>query len=132
MPLTQNDFAAIGLSLQLASLTTLLLLLLGTPLAWWLAHSRRRWSKRLVSALPPDTQGLQITMDVRVYRERPLNREPQRTAALQALRGAPLAPRTSALRGAKTSAQALWDFLQTSAASGAPPPLPQPAAPASA
>ena len=51
MPLTQNDFAAIGLSLQLASLTTLLLLLLGTPLAWWLAHSRRRWSKRLVSAL---------------------------------------------------------------------------------
>ena len=89
-------------------------------------------AKRLVSALPPDTQGLQITMDVRVYRERPLNREPQRTAALQALRGAPLAPRTSALRGAKTSAQALWDFLQTSAASGAPPPLPQPAAPASA
>jgi DNA-binding transcriptional LysR family regulator len=84
-------------------------------------------AKRLVSALPPDTVGLQTTMDVRVYRERPLNREPQRTAALQALRGAPLAPRAAALRAAKSNAQALWDFLQgqdPSTSAEAPPLVP--------
>lgn len=32
--------AAIWLTLKLAGLTTLLLLLLGTPLAWWLARTR--------------------------------------------------------------------------------------------
>ncbi|MDX5372332.1 MAG: molybdate ABC transporter permease subunit [Pseudomonadaceae bacterium] len=36
------DFAAIWLTLQLASLTTLLLLALGTPIAWWLAHTDSR------------------------------------------------------------------------------------------
>ncbi|MEY3447344.1 MAG: hypothetical protein RIR45_2099, partial [Pseudomonadota bacterium] len=33
------DLQAVWLTLQLASLTTLLLLLLATPLAWWLAHT---------------------------------------------------------------------------------------------
>ena len=42
MPLTSADFAAIWLTLQLASLTTVLLLLIGTPIAWWLAHTRSR------------------------------------------------------------------------------------------
>ncbi|MFF7706659.1 molybdate ABC transporter permease subunit [Pseudomonas sp. NPDC007930] len=42
MPLDSNDLAAIRLTLELASLTTVLLLLLGTPLAWWLAHTRSR------------------------------------------------------------------------------------------
>ena len=42
MPLTSADFAAIWLTLQLASLTTILLLLIGTPIAWWLAHTRSR------------------------------------------------------------------------------------------
>ncbi|MBA4342707.1 MAG: molybdate ABC transporter permease subunit [Methylibium sp.] len=41
---------AIWLTLKLAGATTLLLLLLATPLAWWLAHSRSRW-QALVSAL---------------------------------------------------------------------------------
>lgn len=40
--LAPDDFSAIRLTLQLAGVTTLLLLLLGTPLAWWLAHSRQR------------------------------------------------------------------------------------------
>lgn len=40
--LTSADFAAIWLTLQLASLTTVLLLLIGTPIAWWLAHTRLR------------------------------------------------------------------------------------------
>lgn len=40
MPLTEQDFAALRLTLELASLTTVLLLLIGTPIAWWLAHTR--------------------------------------------------------------------------------------------
>lgn len=41
---------AIVLTLQLASLTTVVLLLLGTPLAWWLARTRS-WLKGPVGAL---------------------------------------------------------------------------------
>lgn len=50
MPFSQADLGAIYLSLQLASLTTLLLLVLGTPIAWWLAHTRS-WLKAPVGAL---------------------------------------------------------------------------------
>ena len=39
MPSSQ-DLAAIGLTLRLAGLTTVLLLVLGTPIAWWLARGR--------------------------------------------------------------------------------------------
>ncbi|TAM02095.1 MAG: molybdate ABC transporter permease subunit, partial [Rhodanobacter sp.] len=35
--------AAILVTLKLAGLTTLILLLLGMPLAWWLARTRSRW-----------------------------------------------------------------------------------------
>ena len=37
-----SDFAPVWLTLALAATTTLVLLLLGTPLAWWLAHTRAR------------------------------------------------------------------------------------------
>ena len=60
-------------------------------------------SKRLVSALPAHSGSLTITMDVRVYREKPVSG----------------ARATSLARGAhktKTNAQALWDFLLTEAA----------------
>ncbi|WP_043309233.1 molybdate ABC transporter permease subunit [Pseudomonas sp. ML96] len=50
MPLSGADFAAIWLTLQLASLTTVLLLALGTPIAWWLAHTRS-WLKVPIGAL---------------------------------------------------------------------------------
>ncbi|MGE4405106.1 molybdate ABC transporter permease subunit [Pseudomonas sp.] len=40
MMLDSVDFAAIWLTFKLASITTALLLLLGTPLAWWLARTR--------------------------------------------------------------------------------------------
>lgn len=36
------DPTPIWLTLKLASITTLVLLLIGTPLAWWLAHTRNR------------------------------------------------------------------------------------------
>jgi molybdate transport system permease protein len=37
------SLSAVWISLQLASVTVLVLLVLGTPLAWWLANSRSRW-----------------------------------------------------------------------------------------
>jgi molybdate transport system permease protein len=48
------DAQALVLTLQLAGVTTLLLVLLGLPLAWWLARSRSRWAvvAESVVALP--------------------------------------------------------------------------------
>ncbi len=48
--LTPADLDAIWLTLRLASLTTLLLLLIGTPIAWWLARGRGR-AKGVIGAL---------------------------------------------------------------------------------
>jgi len=47
---TQAIWQAVWLTFKLASTTTLVLLLLGTPLAWWLA-STRSWLKGPVSAV---------------------------------------------------------------------------------
>jgi molybdate transport system permease protein len=48
------DWAAVWLSLKLAACTTLILCVLGLPLAYWLAVSRRRWTflVEAVVALP--------------------------------------------------------------------------------
>jgi len=57
---------AIGLTLQLASLTTLVLLLLATPLAWWLSQTRSRWRApigavvTLPLVLPPSVLGFYL------------------------------------------------------------------------
>lgn len=52
--LDSSDVAAIWLTLKLATVTTILLLVVGTPLAWWLArtHSRLRHAVGAVVALP--------------------------------------------------------------------------------
>jgi len=62
------DWDALALSLRLAACTTLLLLLLGLPLAHWLAFSPRRW-KVLVEAvvalplvLPPTVLGFYLLL----------------------------------------------------------------------
>ncbi|WP_275096529.1 molybdate ABC transporter permease subunit [Sedimenticola hydrogenitrophicus] len=49
-----NDLAALWVTLRLALTSTLLLLLLGTPVAWWLArsHSRARTLVETIIALP--------------------------------------------------------------------------------
>ncbi|HSH89313.1 MAG TPA: LysR family transcriptional regulator [Ramlibacter sp.] len=52
-------------------------------------------SRRLVSAAPPDMKGLEMTMDVRAYREKPVGKE-----------------------SPKGTAQALWSYLVTHATSG--------------
>jgi molybdate transport system permease protein len=66
MALGAADLQAIGLTLRLASTTTLLLLLLATPLAWWLAHARGRWPAvvgavvALPLVLPPTVLGFYL------------------------------------------------------------------------
>lgn len=54
MPLDPSDFAALWLTVRLAATATLLLLLVGTPLAWWLARTRSWWKGPVgaVVALP--------------------------------------------------------------------------------
>ncbi|MBR0567741.1 molybdate ABC transporter permease subunit [Azoarcus sp. L1K30] len=42
LSLDSIDLAAIGLTLKLATVTTVLLLAIGTPIAWWLARTRSR------------------------------------------------------------------------------------------
>ena len=66
MLLTGDDWAAIGLTVQLAGVVTALLLVIGTPIAWWLAHTRSRL-KAAVSAvvalplvLPPTVLGFYL------------------------------------------------------------------------
>lgn len=50
MPLDASDLGAIWLTVKLASLTTLILLIVGTPIAWWLARTRS-WLRGPVGAL---------------------------------------------------------------------------------
>jgi len=59
-------------------------------------------AKKLVSAMPAGTQDLQITMEVRAYRERPLGKEGAR----------------SGTKPPKSAAQALWNYLSAGAAAG--------------
>ncbi|RQO37174.1 molybdate ABC transporter permease subunit [Herminiimonas sp. KBW02] len=63
---TDPNIGAIVLTLKLASLTTIILLLIGTPLAWWLARTRS-WLKGPVGAfvalpivLPPTVIGFYL------------------------------------------------------------------------
>ncbi|PSC04110.1 molybdate ABC transporter permease subunit [Alsobacter soli] len=54
------------LTLELAAVTTLLLLLMGTPLAWWLARSRAPWKEAVAAVvalplvLPPTVLGFYL------------------------------------------------------------------------
>jgi molybdate transport system permease protein len=45
-----SDWVAVLVTIKLAAVTTVILLIIGTPLAWWLAHTRTR-SKPLLEAL---------------------------------------------------------------------------------
>jgi molybdate transport system permease protein len=60
----------IRLTLLLATITTILLLIVGTPIAWWLARSRSRW-KEVVAAivalplvLPPTVLGFYLLLSL--------------------------------------------------------------------
>ena len=64
--LSADAWPAIALTLQLASLTTLILLLLATPLAWWLSQTHSRWRSVVAAAatlplvLPPTVLGFYL------------------------------------------------------------------------
>lgn len=66
MPLGADDLQAIWLTLKLATATTVLLLLLATPIAWWLAHTQSRWRiavgavVALPLVLPPTVLGFYL------------------------------------------------------------------------
>jgi molybdate transport system permease protein len=66
MELTADDWSAIRLTLKLASLVTVLLLIVGTPIAWWLARSQSRWRGvigavvSLPIVLPPTVLGFYL------------------------------------------------------------------------
>ena len=68
MSLSSADFAAIWLTLKLASLTTAILLVVGTPIALWLARSRS-WLRGPIGAivalplvLPPTVIGFYLLL----------------------------------------------------------------------
>ena len=66
--LSPADLSALWITLRLALLTTLILLLLGTPLAWWLARSHWRYKFLLEAVialpliLPPTVLGFYLLL----------------------------------------------------------------------
>lgn len=66
MPFSSADLTAIGLTLRLAATTMALLLVLGTPLAWWLARTPSRWRGAVAAlvalplVLPPTVIGFYL------------------------------------------------------------------------
>lgn len=69
--ISSSDWQSIGLSLQLAAISTFVLLLIGTPLAWWLARSHWRFKfvvETLVAlplVLPPTVLGFYMLIVLR-------------------------------------------------------------------
>ena len=61
-----STWAALALTLRLAAVSTALLLVLGAPLAWWLARTPSRWREpvsalvTLPLVLPPSVLGFYV------------------------------------------------------------------------
>lgn len=66
--LSTEDIQAIWLTIKLASVVTLLLLIIGTPVAWWLVRSRAWWKAVVASivalplVLPPSVLGFYLLL----------------------------------------------------------------------
>lgn len=64
--MTGDALTTASLTIRLAATTTVVLLLVGTPLAWWLAHTRSRWHRpvnalvTLPLVLPPTVLGFYL------------------------------------------------------------------------
>jgi molybdate transport system permease protein len=62
------DLAAVWLTFKLATVTTLVLLLVGTPIAWWLARTTSHWKRPIAAAvalpivLPPTVIGFYLLL----------------------------------------------------------------------
>ena len=63
---TETLLAPLALSFQLAAITTLILIVIGTPIAWWLARTSSRWKPfvqttvALPIVLPPTVMGFYL------------------------------------------------------------------------
>ncbi|NTV95786.1 MAG: molybdate ABC transporter permease subunit [Thiobacillus sp.] len=63
-----SDLTAVWLTLKLAGTTTALLLLIATPIAWWLAHTRSFWKGPVAAlvnlplVLPPTVLGFYLLL----------------------------------------------------------------------
>jgi molybdate transport system permease protein len=68
MFLDSSDLQAIFLTVKLAAIVTAILLVVGTPIAWWLARSRSRWKGpigaivSLPLVLPPSVLGFYLLL----------------------------------------------------------------------
>ena len=64
--MTDISLAPLLLSIRLATITTLVLLIIATPLAWWLAHTPARWKPAILATvalpivLPPTVIGFYL------------------------------------------------------------------------
>ncbi len=67
------DLGPLWLSVQLAAITSILLLAAGTPLAWWLANTRVRWKPAIQAlvampiVLPPTVMGFYLLVVLGPY-----------------------------------------------------------------
>jgi len=68
MILTDSDLQAVWLTVRLAGIVTLILLMLGTPIAWWLARTKAWWKGpvgavvALPLVLPPSVLGFYLLL----------------------------------------------------------------------
>lgn len=68
MGLTESDLQAIWLTVRLAAIVTAILLVVGTPVAWWLARTRSAWKGpigavvALPLVLPPSVLGFYLLL----------------------------------------------------------------------
>ena len=92
MPLTPADLGPVWLSLRLAFVTTVFLLILGMPLAWWLAQ-RKSVLCAPISAivtlplvLPPSVLGFYVLVALR-GRSAPLRSSSESRRSTSPLRG---------------------------------------------
>jgi molybdate transport system permease protein len=66
--MTSEDLLAVWLTLKLASITTVILLVIATPIAWWLAHTRSIWKGPVAAVvnlplvLPPTVLGFYLLL----------------------------------------------------------------------
>jgi molybdate transport system permease protein len=68
MMLSPGDWQAVVLTLELAAIVTLILFVLGTPIAWWLARTHSKWKApigavvALPLVLPPSVLGFYLLL----------------------------------------------------------------------
>jgi molybdate transport system permease protein len=66
MPPLDEIWTAVRLTLELATITTVVLLVVGTPIAWWLARSKAGWKEAIAAivamplVLPPTVLGFYL------------------------------------------------------------------------